>query len=203
MNASMKISQLVEWVPRLRYAISKEVWEAEYAAGSWDYLRAISELPRYSIIVGYTENFRPNGAVLDIGCGEGVLAPLIRNSCSRYLGVDLSAEAVHRAAPLEDAKTQFRQGDASSFVPDDKFDVIVFNEMLYYLEQPLDIVRRYAPFLSDGGIFITSNVVSRRSFAARKALQSAYTPRAWVHVSSAEQISWEVQVIGGHGTEEQ
>jgi 2-polyprenyl-3-methyl-5-hydroxy-6-metoxy-1,4-benzoquinol methylase len=189
------LQRATAWVPKRRYAIPRDVWEAEYSAGKWDYLRQIGELPRYSIIVGYCRHFKPQGAVLDVGCGQGLLAPLIRESCSRYLGVDLSSEAVQYPVTLEDAKTQFRQGDASTFVPDGKFDVIVFNEMLYYLEQPLETVRRYAPFLSDGGIFITSNVVSRRSFAARRALAAAYSPLAWVRVESRDDIAWQVQVI--------
>jgi trans-aconitate methyltransferase len=104
---------------------------------------------------------------------------------------------VKRAATREDAKTRFRQGDVTTFVPEEKFDVIVFNEVLYYLERPLETVRRYTPFLSDGGIFVASNVVSRRSYAARKALAAAFEPLAWSRVSNADDVSWEVQVISG------
>jgi len=195
--AARFLNQAIAWVPKRQYAISRDLWEAEYAAQQWDYLHHIDELPRYSIIVGYCRQFKSHGAVLDVGCGQGLLAPLIRESCSRYLGVDLSSEAVRRAVVSEDAKIQFRQGDASTFVPDGKFDVIVFNEMLYYLEEPLATVRRYSRFLSEGGIFITSNVESRRSFAVRRALAAAYRPLAWVRVQGPEKITWQVQVIAG------
>ena len=52
---------------------SREVLDCEYKSGSWDYLRGPEELPRFSIVAGYCHHFRPNSAILEIGCGEGIL----------------------------------------------------------------------------------------------------------------------------------
>ena len=37
-----------------------------------------------------------------------------------------------------------------------KYDVIIFNETLYYASQPTELVAEYAKFLNDGGLIIVS-----------------------------------------------
>src|ERR1700727_1926488 len=74
---------------------SAQTWEAQYAAGRWDFLAQLSELARFSVLAGYICHLKPGGAVLDTGCGQGVLLRrLPRSSYSRYVGIDLSASAI-------------------------------------------------------------------------------------------------------------
>jgi SAM-dependent methyltransferase len=41
-------------------------------------------------------------------------------------------------------------------VPKNKFDVIIFNEVIYYLDDPLKELERYSEFLTKDGFFIIS-----------------------------------------------
>ena len=40
-----------------------ETWEAQYAAGRWDFLAQLPELARFSILAGYICYLKPGGAV--------------------------------------------------------------------------------------------------------------------------------------------
>ena len=74
---------------------SAQTWEAQYAAGRWDYLAELSELARFSVLAGYICHLKPGGTVLDVGCGQGVLLRRLPMSCySRYVGIDLSGSAI-------------------------------------------------------------------------------------------------------------
>ena len=72
-----------------------------------------------------------------------------------YLGLDLSAEAVKSASRLSDGRTDFMVGDAMEIdLP--PTDVVVVNEMLYYMRSPRTLLERVASVLRPGGIVLTS-----------------------------------------------
>ena len=154
---------------------AKEVWEAQYGSGGWELMRRLDELARYSVIAGYLHHLKPGGSVLDVGCGEGLLADHLRPfGYARYLGVDLSETAVRQAAGRADERTAFTAADAESYVPAERWDAIVFNESVYYFRDPLGTVRRYEGFLEDGGLFIVSTFRSRRADVIVKRLLERY-----------------------------
>jgi 2-polyprenyl-3-methyl-5-hydroxy-6-metoxy-1,4-benzoquinol methylase len=191
----MKLTDLVSWVPKWHHSVPRETWDAEYASGYWDYLQSLGELAHYSIIVGYCRFFESAPAILDVGCGTGTLQKLLRPFYASYVGIDLSEEAIARAVPTSDANTSFACADASAFVPPGKLDVVIFNECLSYFEQPLALVRRYETCLAPGGVIVASNVIRRRTRAARAMLASSYVPLDRVTVANAAGVRWEVQMI--------
>jgi 2-polyprenyl-3-methyl-5-hydroxy-6-metoxy-1,4-benzoquinol methylase len=149
--------------------VPPKIWDDEYGSGRWSYLKGLGELGRYSIIVGYCGFFKPGGTVLDVGCGEGILQQkLALSGYRRYLGIDLSETALAKATPRVDARTEFRLGNIEAFTPEGKFDIIVFNEMLYYCADPAAAIRRLAGCLEPGGVMIASIYTAR---VRRNALQ--------------------------------
>jgi 2-polyprenyl-3-methyl-5-hydroxy-6-metoxy-1,4-benzoquinol methylase len=104
-----------------------ETWARQYSGGHWDYLETLLELGRYSAIAGYVIKLKSQGAVLDVGCGEGILQRTLRPHYARYLGIDIAADAIRRAAQREDAATTFRVACALEFEPGEQFDAIIFN----------------------------------------------------------------------------
>ena len=135
----------------------QETWEAQYATGEWTYLRRLEELARYSVIIGYIQLLKPNSAILDVGCGEGILFHRIRPyGYSRYVGVDVSSVAISGLASEQNAQTSFIVADAEAYVPQEQFDVIVFNEVLYYFHNPLEAIGRYTQALRGGGVVVVS-----------------------------------------------
>jgi SAM-dependent methyltransferase len=155
--------------------LSKDAWEEQYRKGGWEFMRRLDEVARYSVIAGFLHHLKPGGSVLDVGSGEGLLADHLRPfGYSRYLGVDLAETAIRQAAGRQDAKTAFAAADAESYQPPDRWDAIVFNECVYYFDDPVGSVRRYEAFLEEGGVFIVSTFRSRRADVIVKRLLETY-----------------------------
>ena len=158
-------------------------WEQEYAAGGWDWLNSITEMPHNYVIAGYVSRLKPGGTILDVGCGKGVLHSILRGQgYKRYTGIDPAPSAIQAAMPFSDGHTQFVVADARTFETDERFDVIILNEVLYYFADPLAVIRHLERFLVDDGIFIVSmaDASIRDALAKRQIwshIQREYAPR--------------------------
>jgi 2-polyprenyl-3-methyl-5-hydroxy-6-metoxy-1,4-benzoquinol methylase len=121
---------------------------------SWQRLRDEAENVRYDAVRAMVERYARTGFVLDIGCSQGILAEGLHYG--RYLGIDSFADSIQVASLKADARTQFREADAMIFVPEAPVDAVVFNEVLYYLPEPLAAVRHHARSLTTDGVVIVS-----------------------------------------------
>lgn len=126
----------------------------ENARGGWGRLRDAGEADRYRAVRAAVERHAPDGFVLDVGCSQGILQEGL--TYRRYVGVDRYAPALRRARGADTPETTFVAADASRFVPDAPPDVVVFNEVLYYLPRPVQTVERYARLLAPGGVVVVS-----------------------------------------------
>ena len=162
----------------------------EHAESGWARLRSPAELGRYSVIRGWCQHFGRDGAVLDVGCGEGILQESLVGY-GRYTGIDLFPEAIARAQAKSDARTHFLQADVASYEPDEPLDVIIWNECLYYLSNPIDTIARYKGFLKPGGVIIVSMFyqayLTRRLFRRLHVLGPQV---ASLQVSNDEGATW-------------
>jgi SAM-dependent methyltransferase len=134
-------------------------WDREYRRGDWSYLRDASESPRYAALAGcIVMRLATGGAsVLDLGCGPGILREhLPDRAIARYTGIDLSKEAVASARSPRRRRSALMVASIDEWQPDQQYDAIVFNEVLYYLPQPLDSMRRYERWLTpDGSLYVS------------------------------------------------
>ena len=157
-----------------------ERWDEQYRAGRWDYLADAEQLPRIGMLVGLLRRHAPGGAVLDVGCGAGVLADFLRPHGYRgFLGLDVSAAAIERAQRLADDRTAFLVGDAEAWAPPagTQFDAIIFNDSVYYFQRPLETVQRLADALAPGGVLLVSSFGTPRSAAIQRQLRRALPVR--------------------------
>ena len=188
---------LSQFFPFAGTRCTRDQWETQYAGGEWERLRKVDELPHYSAIAGYVSHYADCGRVLDVGCGEGILQEVLgRGRYKRYLGIDLALDAIRKASRKQDDGTTFEQADAASYIPREDFDSMVFNEILYYFDEPLDLMARYAPWLASGGTTIVSMVVDRKSLRIWKMLERTHAPEAEVLVENRT-ASWVVKTYRG------
>ena len=148
---------LLQWLRKALLGKKRYKWDTEYACGRWEYCREPLENLRYEAILYFIAKYFDGCAILEVGCGEGILQERMpRGSYSKFLGIDISKVAIRRATRLRDEITDYRHGDMEKYVPTGKFDLIIFNEVLYYSKDPVRLLRRYNEFLHPGGLFIGS-----------------------------------------------
>lgn len=133
-----------------------ERWNRGFASGHMDYMAALHELPRYSMLAGFLQYFGPDVEVVDVGCGQGLLRRRVApDSFTGYVGIDPTPAAIAMAKKLEDERTSFLVGDIS-VVGDRRFDVAMCNEVLSMVPEPEALVDGVMGVLKPGGIVLTS-----------------------------------------------
>ena len=134
-------------------------WEKEWSTGAWDYLENIAtERARTAVIGGVFIDMysSKNASVLDVGCGEGAISDFINSEQkARYVGIDFSKEAIKLAKSKRQNPMKFVHIGAAEFQPSHKFDVVVFSEVLYYVDHEA-VIQKYIKLLNPNGIIIIS-----------------------------------------------
>jgi 2-polyprenyl-3-methyl-5-hydroxy-6-metoxy-1,4-benzoquinol methylase len=96
--------------------------------------------------------------VLDVGCATGYLARALAERGCTVSGVEFDAEAAEEARPhlerlvIGDLETM----DMAEAFGDDRFDVIVFGDVLEHLRNPLPVLRGAKALLADRGSVVAS-----------------------------------------------
>jgi SAM-dependent methyltransferase len=181
-------------------APSAATWDAQYLAGRWSYLGELPELARFSILAGYLRHFKVGGVILDVGCGEGLLAARLHaDDYRRYVGIDFSSAAIEKATRSNAPNSAWISADAQSYVPTESFDAIVFNEVLCYFADPLATVDRYSRALNDGGIFLLSiNTAFRGGMTILDDLKKRYATLDETRVTHRDNdFSWVCTALSG------
>ncbi|MCU1276508.1 MAG: NodS family protein, partial [bacterium] len=156
-----------------------------------------AQLGHYAIIAAYVGHLFPSApSIVDVGCGHGRLFELLRRSGFRsYVGLDLSAEAIREATSLASDNVRFEVADFTTWQTDERYDVIIFNESIYYAPDPLQQLARYAAMLHDGGALVLSMVQSSMNAGiARRIAQRFDTLHSSV-VRNEHGESWKVSVV--------
>lgn len=178
--------------------VPKEVFDQEYRSGAWDHFFGFAELPRHLVLAGLIRHLSvEQPAVLDLGCGSGRLASLYAaHPFSRYLGVDVSGEAIVRARALGLPRMEFAEGNYETWRPDGQFDAIVFNECIGYARDPAATLAAFIPYLRPRGSFFLSHFRfgNYRAQWRRLATVCAVTHATAVMSADGRQV-WDLKVL--------
>jgi 2-polyprenyl-3-methyl-5-hydroxy-6-metoxy-1,4-benzoquinol methylase len=124
-------------------------------SGDWQGLVSSAQARRYQAIASAIERHCRGGSVLDVGCGEAVLKDYLPQGL-QYTGIEPSSIAVE-SARVRSGSLQIIHGRCEDVdLSGRQWDCIVFNEVLYYLQDPAGLMERFASSVRRGGVVITS-----------------------------------------------
>lgn len=139
-------------------------FEDMYAADPdpWGFASRWYEQRKYALTLAALTRARYR-SIFEPGCSIGVLSAQLVTRCDRLLSCDLVQSAVDQAArrvsaaPGGQAVAEVRRWDAHDDWPEERFDLVLVSEMLYYLEadDATRFMRRAADHLdADGEIVL-------------------------------------------------
>lgn len=117
------------------------------------------------------------GAIIDLGCADGILTGILARGGRQVLAVDASARRVERTRantkglPVEVVQSFFEDLD----VGDRRFDAVVLACILEHLDDPVSLLRRCASWLADGGV-VAAVVPHGRSLHRRAGVHMGMLP---------------------------
>jgi SAM-dependent methyltransferase len=138
--------------------IKKLLWDKEFSGGKWNFI----DNTLGDCVYPHLATHLHNGSILDLGCGPGNTANELPGSAYQiYIGVDISEAALDKARKRTEqngraGKNLFVKDDFLSYIPTQRFDVILFRESMYHVPvgKVKTILDRYAKYLKDGGVFV-------------------------------------------------
>jgi 2-polyprenyl-3-methyl-5-hydroxy-6-metoxy-1,4-benzoquinol methylase len=134
----------------------KASWERAYQQGLWDILSSDAEYAHNLVVGGFVGRRAKPYSLLDVGCGSGVILRYLDPAMlTQYTGVDLTEAALARIEPKR-PQDRYICSSLEEFNPDEKWDVILFNEVLYYTRDPVASLRKFEKCLHPGGSFVVS-----------------------------------------------
>ncbi|MET0341099.1 MAG: class I SAM-dependent methyltransferase [Polyangiales bacterium] len=175
----------------------KRQWEDEYAGGAWQGLGRGSDADRYAIILRHLIRRGSASSVLDVGCGSGALLDFVaRADLTHYTGVDISEEALKQAQARAGRipSTHFVASTAEAYTPDRLYDVIVFNEVVFYLQDPRAVLTSYQRFLAPDGLLLVSMLDCPLARLLWHKLSRGFVTTERTNVGSGA-LSWSVRAL--------
>ncbi len=173
----------------------RSTWESQYQSGLWGCLQDDHESARYEMVAAFVQRDRHQLSLADVGCGEGVILGYLNlEFVAKYTGIDIAQSALDKIKPR---RTQDRYicSSLENYCPDEKWDVVLFNEVLYYTFDPVPHLRKFETSLEPGGCFVISMFKKRSPLAfnnrcirrVRRYLQTAaYRVEDGVEVSKID-----------------
>jgi ubiquinone/menaquinone biosynthesis C-methylase UbiE len=129
-------------------------------AGEWDSLRSLhvaeSEVEE---AIAQILSTAPLGSVLDVGTGTGRMMELFAAEASHFVALDNSTEMLRLAraklanlAGSDATKVDIMLGDFNSLpLDDEKFDTVIFHQVLHYAQHPEGVIAEAARVLAPKG----------------------------------------------------
>ena len=135
----------------------RKIWDKKFSSGEFDHLGE----GRNPMIVEKVESYGKGGKIVELGCGEGWLIFSVSVQCySEYKGYDISELAISRARQGVEERNlnavSFFTLDITAWPGDDEVNVILIEEVIYYLKKADQsiLIKKAYDSLSDGGLLI-------------------------------------------------
>lgn len=170
--------------PLLHIHQNKEEWETQFSKGDWNFMLDVERRPALVFVADKikTEAQRRAISVLDVGCGNGGLAKLLRDTPSiAFTGLDISETAVEVARKVYPQGTFYVVSAETPPAFTKPFDIIVFNDVLYYFEA-LPTFMRYQQELAPEGKVLVVMYDSWRTDLVWRSLSRVFKAEESFHI---------------------
>lgn len=121
--------------------------------------------------------------ILDVGCGDGVLATRLAQDGARVTGLDASAEmiaAARRRAKAAGVDLDLVEGDAGGLpFPDGQFDCVVSVATLCFVDDPCPTIRDMLRVLKPGGRLTLGALGRWNLWAAQRRVKGWLGSKLW------------------------
>jgi 2-polyprenyl-3-methyl-5-hydroxy-6-metoxy-1,4-benzoquinol methylase len=179
--------------------VRKDVWEREYNSNHWNYLEGEAEQGRYLAIINFYRQHSPSGEILDIGCGEGVLYKYLKSAINLpvelYTGIDISETAIATALNHY-PNANFTHLDYDKNKLSKKFNVVIFNETLYYFNRPVNTLKKcFRSNLKENGYVIVSLYNGDANPVIWKQIEKRFKVVDAKQIINEKNYQWHVKVI--------
>ena len=153
-------------------------------------------LTRRAAVAQLLRNDDTLGRVLDVGCGTGDYAEIVRDKRCQYVGADYAPAMVRQAHHRQPPSARFivAAGEQLPFA-DDSFDLVLGLGFIAYFADPAPALAEIRRVLRPGGTVILQTTkpdlfgtldrriwLPLRSVIRRRAHAAAETPEGWVNV---------------------
>src|SRR5207253_2318932 len=100
----------------------------------------------------------PNKSVLEFGCSTGYMSRVLKANGCKVVGVEIDPDAAKQAAEVCDRVivSDAERGNWAEQLKNDRFEVIVFGDVLEHLADPLSVLRSVRPLISEDGYVVAS-----------------------------------------------
>lgn len=135
--------------------------------------KRIADIKRLQFIIQTLKsNLPPGAAVLDVGCGNGVISRELGDAGYNVYGIDVSENAIAKAKELNKLpNVNFDVISAEQLVTQGKqYDAIICSEVLEHLKSPEDLLKTLHLSLTETGVLIVTvpNGMGPREFLVTK-----------------------------------
>jgi SAM-dependent methyltransferase len=131
-------------------------WNKTYRSGDFDG-NSVPDRLAARLLKELSDLRLTNPRVAEIGCGTGWFAKKLEGQC-RYLGLDLSPEAIEQAKQRLPSATFLNADFLNEYQLDDRFDVVFLVDTIAYFRKQAEAVSKIHTMLEPGGHVILSSV---------------------------------------------
>ena len=189
--------------------MTPEAWDRSYKMGLWTFLHEPREAARYGVVSAFVRAFGKGGRVLDLGCGEAVLYHYVEEIAAGYVGIDISARAID-SARVDAQRARLLVADIAATPLTDfaNHSVVVLNEVLYHVEDPMAFLGAIRDAMPDDGVVILSMfqpaATDTRIRPIVHGIWDAVGRTGWpvlaaVTIADRGGAAWDIRVIAARG----